>query len=120
MFTAAEIQKIDETEEITLVVNRPERAPLRVIVWIVVVDGVAYVRSVKGVEGGWYKHVAANPHGAIALAAGDREVVFEPVSDADLVAPIDAAYERKYGRTPDVDAIQTPAAVATTFRVAGV
>lgn len=86
-----------------------------VIVWQVVVDGVLYLRSVKGPEGEWYKGVARHHEGFISRGGNTRAVVF--TRDEDHDPAIDAAYLEKYGDGPSTTAINTDLAKQTTLRV---
>lgn len=115
-WTAEELQSLERIGEIR-VAGRRKDASLRTltIVWHVVVDGNLYVRSVRGVEGSWYKGVIHHHEGAISWNNTTREVTYIPDSTAD--AQIDAAYLAKYGDGSPTRAITNPAAKATTLRI---
>jgi hypothetical protein len=85
------------------------------IVWHVVVDGNLYVRSVRGVEGSWYKGVIRHHEGAISWDGKTREVSYIP--DGDVDHQIDAAYFSKYGNGSPTRAFTNAAAKATTLRI---
>ena len=44
----------------------------RTIIWVVVVGGEAFVRSVRGPKGRWYREISSNPEGA--LHVGDERI----------------------------------------------
>ncbi|MFH8251480.1 DUF2255 family protein [Microbacterium sp. B2969] len=86
-----------------------------VIVWQVVVEGVLYVRSVKGPEGEWYKGVARHFEGFVDWNGRARPVTY--TRDGSRDAEVDAAYFAKYGNGSPSRAITSAAAKQTTLRV---
>lgn len=67
-------------------------------VWVVVVDGEAYVRSAFGRRSAWYRGVLRRPDAEVEVVAGVRlGVVLRPVADPALVGRVSAAYRAKYG-----------------------
>jgi hypothetical protein len=65
-------------------------------VWVVVVDGRAFVRPYFNERGGWYQVFVEEPRGV--LQVGDREVPIraKPSRGERLMDAIDAAYAAKY------------------------
>jgi len=62
----------NDTAEIQIETSRGGGAPVhQTVIWIVVDGDVAYVRSVRGPAGRWFRELQANPHGAV-LAGGRR------------------------------------------------
>lgn len=99
-FDPETLRLLDETKEVRIETRRAEEAPEhRTIVWVVVVDGTAFVRSVRGEDGRWYREVAADP--AAALHVGDRRIPVRavPVSDDSTIEAVSEAYQSKYGQT---------------------
>jgi len=84
-------------------------------VWHVVVDGALYLRSVRGVDGAWYRGVQRTGTGAVDSGGVHAEVTFARDDTHDDA--IDAAYHAKYGNGSSVDSITSPTARATTLRV---
>ncbi|MEV0803979.1 DUF2255 family protein [Kribbella sp. NPDC050281] len=115
-WTAEELHSLDRVSEIR-VAGRRQDGSLRTltIVWHVVIDGNVYVRSVRGVEGGWYKGVMHHHEGAISWDGKTREVTYTP--DATVDDQIDTAYLNKYGNGSPTRAIINAAAKATTLRI---
>jgi hypothetical protein len=68
----------------------------RTVIWIVVDGDQAYIRSVRGSKGRWYREMVANPHGAIH--AGGRRVPFaaQPATEASTVARVSELLSQKY------------------------
>lgn len=71
-------------------------------VWVVVVEGRAFVRSWNDKPTGWHRALRAEPRGSIVLggrrgeAAREFPVRARPVRSARLRAAVTAAYARKY------------------------
>jgi len=115
-WTAQELSDLDRIGEIRVAGRRQDmsmRTPT--IVWHVVVDGSLYVRSVRGVEGSWYKGVIRHHEGVIAWDGKTREVTYVPDDTVD--DQIDTAYFNKYGSGSPTHAITNAAAKATTLRI---
>jgi len=63
-------------------------------VWIVVVDGSAYVRTN---DSRWLANIRRGSSVALRLESTTREVSAEEVKDPELGASVEAAYKEKYG-----------------------
>jgi hypothetical protein len=96
-FDPAVLALWDKTAEIDIETSRGDGAPVhRTTIWIVVDGPHAYVRSVRGPAGRWYRELTANPHGAVH-AGGQRVLVGAiPAADPDSVARVSAAISKKY------------------------
>ena len=95
-FPAAVIKRFDETSVVDIETLSPKATKHSVPIWIVVADGIPYVRSVKGPEGRWFRELIASGEGAI-VAGGTRTPV-KAIHDRTQAA-IDATSEalrRKY------------------------
>jgi hypothetical protein len=68
-------------------------------IWIVVVDGVPYVRSVRGPQGRWYRELLAHSEGAIVV--GGKHVPVRATQDttAKAIEAVSGALRRKYPRS---------------------
>jgi hypothetical protein len=84
-------------------------------IWVVVVDGDAYVRSYRGESGRWYRRARESGRAVI----GGVPVAVEPIDDAALDERISDAFRAKYGPTSrgSTEAMVTPEVVATTLRL---
>ena len=57
---------LDETMEVRIETRRDADSPEhRTIIWVVVVEGEVFVRSVRGQKGRWYREISSNPEGAL-------------------------------------------------------
>ena len=96
-FDEETLRLLDETYEVRIETRREEGAPEhRTIIWVMVVDGEVFVRSVRGPRGRWYREISANPEGA--LHVGDLRI---PVSaayatDAPAIKAVSQAIRDKY------------------------
>jgi hypothetical protein len=66
------------------------------IIWIVVDGDHAYVRSVRGADGAWYKAAVASGSGTLQLGKAKWSVQLTPVSDAGVIERVSEALRRKY------------------------
>ena len=68
----------------------------RTIIWVVVVEGEVFVRSVRGPKGRWYREISSNPEGA--LHAGDSRIPVRatPATDDMTVEAVSDAIRSKY------------------------
>lgn len=115
-WSSADLAAIDADGELRVAAHRPDgtlRTPR--IVWHVVVDDHLYIRSVRGVDGAWYRGVQRTRTGQIDSGGVRADVTF--VRDDGHDDAIDAAYRAKYGNGSAVDHITAPSARATTLRV---
>jgi hypothetical protein len=87
------------TPEIEIETSRGDNAPVhRTTIWVVVDGDIAYVRSVRGPAGRWYRELSANPHGAVHASAHRVAVAAEPVEDAVTIARVSELLRQKYER----------------------
>ena len=91
------LETLDRADEIEIETSRSGSAPVhRVTIWIVVDGDAAYVRSVRGPTGRWYRELLANPRGAIHVAGRRIDIVAEPSTDAETITRVSDALKRKY------------------------
>ena len=115
-FTSSELASLGRTDELRIAGLR-EDGTLRkaVIIWMVVVDGELYVRSVNGPDAAWFRGTQVQGRGHISAGSVDKDVAFTRVSDLD--DELDAAYAAKYRGYPSaVASINSAGARSTTLR----
>ena len=95
-FPAAVLESFDKTSVVEIETKSAKGTKHSVPIWIVVADGVPYVRSVRGPQGRWYKELLARGEGAI-VARGKRTAV-KAIHDRSKAAidATSAALSRKY------------------------
>ncbi len=96
-FDAETLRLLDETKEVRIETRRDGDSPEhRTIIWVVVVEGEVFVRSVRGPRGHWYRKVSGNPAGAVH--AGDRRIPVRaaPATDTPTTQAVSEAIRSKY------------------------
>lgn len=85
------------TDEIEIETTRGGDAPVhRTVIWIVADADTAYVRSVRGPAGRWYRELVRNPHGAIHAGGKRVAVSAESVDDAATIGHVSDLLREKY------------------------
>ena len=116
-FPGLVLTRLDVAKEVDIETRSPEGKVHQVTIWIVVVDGVPYVRSVRGTRGRWYRELTARKEGA--LHVGSRRV---PVRPAEVRAPetideVSAALWRKYPKSASLFSMLRLVTLDTTLRL---
>ena len=119
-FDPETLDLLDKTQEVHIETRRDEDAPAhRTIVWVVVVDGEVFVRSVRGPKGRWYREISGNPTGA--LHAGDQRISVRaaPARDTPITQAVSDAFGSKYERDwpGPTAAMLRPEALPTTLKL---
>ena len=114
-FDAATLALLRDTKEVRIRTSRHRSRG--VVIWIVVADGAAFVRSVRGPAGKWF--VAAAADGQATLEVGDRQLPVRviPVADHDTIEAVSQAFLTKYATSPYAQSIVSPATLSTTLRL---
>lgn len=109
-----------EAEEIVMRVRHADGRWSARPIWVVVIDGVAFVRSAFGHRSGWYRKVLAGAETEVVLDGAAVPVRLAPVDGPALVHRVSAAYRAKYGLSwpGPVQTITAGEAAATTMRLA--
>jgi hypothetical protein len=110
---------LQEADEIEMRTPRGDGTTSSRPIWVVVVDGVPYVRSYAGERGAWYRRARADGRAVLGVTGEDLPVRLVQASGGELDDRISDAYRAKYGRhSPGpTEAMVTPPVVATTLRV---
>ncbi|MFJ3229831.1 DUF2255 family protein [Streptomyces sp. NPDC086787] len=107
--------------EIVLRVRRADGRWSARTVWVVVLDGEAYVRSAFGQRSAWYRRVLRHADTEVEVeAAGVRlPVTLLSVNAPELVRRVSTAYRAKYGLhwPGPAESMTGPEAAATTLRL---
>ena len=111
------IARFDGAKEVDIETRSPEGNVHKVTIWIVVHDGVPYVRSVRGKRGRWYRELVARKEGAIHV--GSRKVAVRPtaVSATEVIDEVSAALWRKYTKNNSLFSMLRLATLDTTLRL---
>jgi hypothetical protein len=113
--TAEQLQEIADAPLVVIETRRGDRVTGTVI-WVVVVEGDVYVRSVRGESGRWYQRAVADAE--VALKVGDDRFEFTaiPANDPDSIESASEALRRKY-RGRSLDNMLLPETLGTTLRL---
>jgi hypothetical protein len=96
-FDQGTLNALDGADEVYIETRMDESSPEHsTIIWVVVVDGGVFVRSVRGEKGRWYREISANPEAALRM--DDRRIPVRAVhdTDAEVVEKVNDAYREKY------------------------
>ena len=97
------LARFDEAKEVVIETVRPTGERRRTVIWIMT-DGVdAYVRSVRGVRGRWFRDVIARPDAMITVGGERIPVDVLPASDRATIDPVSDLIRAKYGRSSSAD-----------------
>jgi hypothetical protein len=99
-FTTEELDLMDRTHEVEIETSRPGGPTHRTIIWVVVDDGEAFIRSYRGPEARWYREALAQP--LVALHVAGRRIAARavPASDPRSIERTSGAFVRKYPGDP--------------------
>jgi hypothetical protein len=108
-----------DREKIVEVETRGKRGAVhRVPIWVVVLDSTAYVASVRGKRGRWWRELTASGEGALVARGRRIPVRAHHVRSAATRSALSDAYARKYaGSRASVLAMQRPEVLETTLRL---
>jgi len=116
-FAPDDLALLADTEEIEIETARPDGPPHRTIIWIMVDGDDVFVRSVNGAGARWYREATQNP--SVTIHAGTRALQARTIAapDADSVARVNDALERKYSGITGLREMLVPDTFETTLRV---
>ncbi|MET8627318.1 DUF2255 family protein [Kitasatospora sp. NPDC004669] len=111
----------DRTEIVLWVRHADGRWSARTV-WVVVLNGEAYVRSAFGRRSAWYRRVLRHADTEVEVAGVRLSATLRPVDDPELVLRVSGAYRAKYGLSwpGPVESMNGPEAAATTMRLTNV
>lgn len=117
-FSEDDLDRIDRAKTVRIETAKPGGTVHSTIIWAVVDGGEVFVRSWRGATARWYREAVAIPDVAIQLRKTRllpaRAV---PATDADSVARVSAALERKYDGDPAAKSMVRDDIVDTTLRL---
>jgi hypothetical protein len=108
---------MDRTTEVDIETRASDGTIHRTIIWVVVTDGIAFIRSYRGATARWYRVITADPMGA--LIVGDRriEVRAVPAIDDASVDACSRGFWAKYPQDPATPAMVALKVLDTTLRL---
>ena len=93
-----DLDALGRTDEVHIETRRDASSPgHETVIWAVVVDGGAFVRSVRGGKGRWYREATFNPD--VTLRVDGRRVPARavPETDARMIDRVSEVIREKYG-----------------------
>jgi hypothetical protein len=113
----ADLAALDATEEVEIETRAADGTVHRTIVWVVVEDGTAYLRSVNGATARWYREAIARPD--VALRVGGRRIAVRavPAVDEASVEACSAGLARKYRADYSLGSMLRADVLDTTLRL---
>jgi len=116
-FPADVLDLMARTGEVDIETHAVDGTVHRTIIWLVVSDGVAYIRSYRGATARWYREIAADPLGALIVDGRRVEVRAVPATDAASLAACSRGFEQKYPDDPSTPAMNAARILDTTLRL---
>jgi hypothetical protein len=115
----ATLAALHEAIEVDAVTQRADGSASRLPIWVVVVDGEAYVRSYRAERGAWYQRALASGELGIGLADRTLEFAVERVADEGIDDQVSEAFRAKYAeQSPGPTATMvSPEVARTTLRL---
>ena len=110
------LQRLDAAKEVDIETKSAGGKVHRVTIWVVVVDDVPYVRSVRGKSGRWYRELVAHP-GAIHAGSRRIDVKAARVTAVDQIDMVSQAFWRKYPKSASLFSMLRLVTLETTLRL---
>ena len=117
-FAPADLAALSAAEEIEIETRASADAqPHRTIIWVMTDGADAFVRSVRGPAGRWYREAVADPR--VVVHAGGRTLPARvvPAADDASIARTNAGLRRKYTGIEGFDEMLVPDTFPTTLRL---
>jgi len=116
-FDASLFQQLEREREVYVRVARRDGKIAELPIWIVTVDGEAYVRSYLADRGAWYRRALTDGRMTLVVRGKAQPVVVEPAADETLNQRISEAFVAKYGSSGPARTMVSEPVTATTLRV---
>jgi hypothetical protein len=124
-FSQEDLAALAAEEEIRIETGSPAGESHRTIMWVVVQDGVAYIRSVNGATARWYREALADPSVVIHVGGRSRSTATPraiparvvPASDPASIEACSAGLRAKYATDPALRTMLREHTLPTTLRV---
>lgn len=118
-FDELTLGRFRDVEEVEIETVKRDGTPRRTVIWIVADEQDAYVRSVRGDRGRWYRDLVERPVGTL-LPDGDRiEVQARPAADEGTIELVSRLLREKYARASraSTESMLVPKTLHTTLRL---
>ena len=110
--------RLESVEEVDIETSRGAGARVhRTTIWPVVGEGEAFVRSLNGEDGRWYRELMANPEAVLHVEGEEIPVRAVRANDPESVARATQGFRDKYADSPHLDAMIRDEIAPTTVRL---
>lgn len=116
-FDADVLDALRDEIEVEIETWSAERGARQVIIWSVVVDRVAYIRSYRGPNGRWYQDVLVEPRCAIHVNGRRVRVRVVAALEPDTVQAVSDELAAKYAEDSATPDMLVPSVLGTTLRL---
>jgi hypothetical protein len=116
-FAEDDLARLEAAEEVEIETQAPDQKARRTVIWLVVDDGDAFVRTNKGPDSRWYRDAMANPAVAIHVDGRRLAATAIPATDPDSIERASSGFRRKYATDRSMPAMVAPDVLETTLRV---
>jgi hypothetical protein len=114
--TDQQLGLLDETQEVRIRTRAGDKER-QTIIWIVVVNGEVFIRSVTGEEGRWYQRALADPRVEIVVDGDEIPFVARPVERTVEISAVSNALRAKYSPGRSLDAMVRTEVLDTTLKL---
>jgi hypothetical protein len=87
------------------------------VIWVVVVQGHVYARSVQGEQGKWYQSTVRDGRAVLQASGRNIPTAVHRVTDPGVIEAISSAYLTKYADSEYAQAMVRPEVLGTTVRL---
>ena len=115
VFSPQDLHDLDIAEEVRIETQGAGGTVHSTIVWVVVDGGEAFVRSVRGTAGRWYREALANPIVTLDDSGRRIEAIAAQAPDTTSVERVSRALARKYAADPALPEMLRPDVLGTTL-----
>jgi hypothetical protein len=116
-FASDDLELLNRAEEIDIETQAPDGPVHRTTIWIVVDGGDAFIRSVRGRDGRWFREATLNPAVAVLVDQKRLAATAIPATDPDSIERVNAALTRKYENIPGYRPMLKAEVFDTTLRL---
>jgi hypothetical protein len=116
-FSPDDLARIASAEEVDIETQAPGGTPHRTTIWIVVDGDEAFVRSVRGSAGRWYREASENPAVALHVDGERLAATAIPATDPESIERVNRALTAKYEFIPGYAPMMKPDVFDATFRL---
>jgi hypothetical protein len=117
-FDTDTLDLLEREREVEIQTVRADGTVQRTIIWVVVEEGQAFIRSWRGDRARWFRAALDRP-ADVALVAAGRRIPAHPVpaTDPQSIARCSRALERKYAGDASTPSMLRPEILDTTLRL---